>query len=109
MRFNREIASGNDDVWIYEFTNEDGKRGYAIWCPTSNNTKVEGYQLYVGANNAELITNNFEDHREYKDIYGNPTDVEKYYQTSGDHTNLIAENGYVTIDVSENPVYVIID
>jgi hypothetical protein len=109
MRFNREIDSGNDDVWVYEFTNESGKRGYALWCPTSNGTKVNDYKLFIDADDATLITNNFEDHREYKDQYGNPTDVEKYYQTTGDHSNLVAENGFVSINVTENPVYVIVD
>jgi len=109
MRFNRELSSGNDDVWIYEFTGDNGERGYAVWCPTSNDTRVENYQLYIGADGATLITNNFEDHRAYKDQYGNPTDVDKYYQTSGDHTRLEVNNGFVSIDVSENPVYVIVD
>ena len=109
MRFTREVASGNEDVWIYEFTGDNGERGYAVWCPTSNDTRVNDYKLYIGADGATLITNNFEDHREYKDQYGNPTDVEKYYQTTGDHSNLVAENGFVSINVTENPVYVIVD
>ena len=109
MRFNREIASGNEDVWIYEFTGDNGERGYAVWCPTSNDTRVNDYKLYIGADGATLITNNFEDHREYKDIYGNPTDVDKYYQTTGDQTNLVADGGFVSINVTENPVYVIVD
>ena len=109
MRFNREISSGNPDVWIYEYTGDNGERGYAVWCPTSNDTRVENFQLYIDAENATLITNNFEDHREYKDQYGNPTDVEKYYQKTGDHSELTAKNGFVSINVSENPVYVIIN
>ena len=109
MRFNREIDSGNDDVWVYEFTNEAGKRGYALWCPTSNGTKVNDYKLFIDADDATLITNNFEDHRDYKDEQGRPTDVEKYYQNEGDWTNLVADNGYVSVNVSENPIYVIID
>ncbi len=109
MRFNREVSSGNPDVWIYEFTGDNGERGYAVWCPTSNDTRVEDFQLYIDADNATLITNNFEDHREYKDEYGNPTNVELYYQTTGDKSDLTAKNGFVSIDVSENPVYVIIN
>jgi hypothetical protein len=109
MRFNREIESGNDDVWVYEFTNEDGKRGYALWCPTSNGTKVKDYKLFIDADNATLITNNFEDHRAYKDEQGRATDVEKYYQNEGDWSNLVADNGYVSVNVSENLIYVIID
>ena len=109
MRFNREISSGNPDVWIYEFTGDNGERGYAVWCPTSNDTRVNDFQLYIDAENATLITNNFEDHRAYKDQYGNPTDVDLYYQTTGDKTNLVSDNGFVSIDVSENPVYVIIN
>ncbi|MBQ3589740.1 MAG: hypothetical protein II980_04730, partial [Clostridia bacterium] len=109
MRFNREISSGNPDVWIYEFTGDNGERGYALWCPTSNDTRVNNFQLYIDAENATLITNNFEDHRAYKDQYGNPTDVDLYYQTTGDRSELTANNGFVSVNVTENPIYVIIN
>jgi hypothetical protein len=54
MTFVKEIDSGNKDVWIYEFADDNGKVGYAVWCPTSNGTKVEDYKLYVGNTNIRV-------------------------------------------------------
>lgn len=109
MAFQRELSSGNEDVWIYEFADENGNYGYAIWCPTSNGTKVDGYKLYVGDTDKKvtLISNRFEDHRAVTTEYGQVLEPHTY-TISGDDTNLVAENGYVSVDVSENPVYVII-
>ena len=109
MSFQRELYSGNDDVWIYEFADKDGNYGYALWCPTSDGTKVDGYKLYVGDTDKKvtLISNRFEDHRAVTTEYGQVLEPHTY-TISGDDTNLIAEGGYVSVDVSENPVYVII-
>ena len=109
MAFQRELSSGNENVWIYEFADENGNYGYAIWCPTSNGTKVDGYKLYVGDTDKKvtLISNRFEDHRAVTTEYGQVLEPHTY-TISGDDTNLVAENGYVSVDVSENPVYVII-
>ena len=109
MRFQRELSSGNDDVWIYEFADDNGNYGYALWCPTSDGTKVDGYKLYVGDTTKKIteISNRFEDHRAVRTEYGQVLE-EHTYTISGDDVNLVAENGYVSVDVSENPIYVII-
>lgn len=91
MRFVKEIASGNDDVWVYEFADGKGKVGYAVWCPTSNGTVVENYQLVINGSEATLIE----------------TDS-KNADIDGVHTNLEITNNTVSITVSENPVYVIV-
>ena len=109
MRFQRELSSGNEDVWIYEFADDNGNYGYALWCPTSDGTKVDGYKLYVGDTTKKIteISNRFEDHRAVRTEYGQVLE-EHTYTISGDDVNLVAENGYVSVDVSENPIYVII-
>lgn len=110
MSFRRELVSGNDNVWIYEYADKEGNYGYALWCPTSNGTKVDGYQLYVGNHgnkDVTLISNNFEDHRAVTTEYGQVLEGHTY-TINGDDTRLVASNGYVSVDVSENPVYVII-
>ncbi len=90
MTFIQEIDSGRGDVWIYQFADEEGNVGYAVWCPTSDGTKVADYELYIGADSAVLTEAVNED----KD---------------GVQTNLTATNGTVKINVSENPVYVVVN
>ena len=108
MSFQRELVSGNDDVWIYEYADEEGNYGYALWCPTSNGTKVDDYKLYVGDNEkATLISNRFEDHRAETTQYGQVI-TPHTYTAKGDKTTLVSEDGYVSVNVSENPVYVIV-
>ena len=109
MSFQRELVSGNDDVWIFEYADEAGNYGYALWCPTSNGTKVSDYKLYVGDTDKKvtLISNNFEDHRAVTTQYGQVLEPHTY-TINGDDTTLVPSNGYVSVDVSENPVYVII-
>ena len=46
MSFLSEVNSGNANVRIYKFKNATGSNGgYVIWCPTSNNTTENNYQL----------------------------------------------------------------
>ncbi len=92
MRFVKEVDSGNKDVWIYEFSNGEGKVGYAVWCPTSNGTVVEDYVLTINGNKATLI----ECDSKNKDI-------------DGVSTNLEITNNTVKVTVGENPVYVIVE
>ena len=92
MTFTKEIDSGNDDVWVYEFSNGQGKVGYAVWCPTSNGTVVENYELVIDGGKATLIETDYKN----KDI-------------DGVATNLQITNNKVSITVSENPVYVIVE
>jgi hypothetical protein len=92
MTFTKEIDSGNDDVWVYEFSNGQGKVGYAVWCPTSNSTVVENYELVIDGSKATLIETDY-----------------KNADIDGVATNLQITNNKVTITVSENPVYVIVE
>ncbi|MBQ9744627.1 MAG: hypothetical protein IJW19_05825 [Clostridia bacterium] len=87
--FVQEIDSGRPDVWIYQYADADGNYGYAVWCPTSDGTKVENFKLYINADKATLVEN-------------------KYGEINGVKTELTATEKVVTINVSENPVYVMV-
>jgi hypothetical protein len=46
MVFLDEYPSGNENVWIYRYKNaKTGKGAYVLWCPTSDGTTVENYEL----------------------------------------------------------------
>ncbi len=90
MTFVREIETGNPDVWVYQFANDEGEVGYALWCPTSNGTVVENFKLKIEGTSAVLTVTDSKN----KDIDG----VSK---------NLQVKDGYVSVTVSENPVYVV--
>ena len=92
MTFVKEIDSGNKDVWIYEFADDNGKVGYAVWCPTSNGTVVEDFVLNIDGDKATLVE----------------TDS-KNADIDGVSTNLQITNNTVTITVSESPVYVVVE
>ena len=87
--FVREIDSGRTDVWVYQFADKNGNYAYAVWCPTSDNTKVEGFKLYIDADKAVLVEN-------------------ENGKVNGVQTELTASEKVVTINVSENPVYVMV-
>lgn len=89
--FDSQIEAYDENVMIYRYVTEDGREAYAVWCKTSDGTRHDGYQLRINGDTAELIE------AVYGDIDGERTDL-----TSD-------ELSYVTIDVSENPVYVIVD
>jgi len=92
-RFVRELATGRDDVWVYQYESDEGEVAYAAWCPTSNDTTVNSYKLYVGdVESATLV----EADSKNKDI-------------DGVHTALEVVDGFVTIRVTENPCYVVVD
>ena len=89
--FNREISTYNENVIIYEYKTADGRTAYAAWCKTSDGTVVEDYQLRIGADGATLV----------EAVYG---DID------GVQTQLTSDDlGYVTINISENPVYIVVD
>ena len=92
MTFVKEIDSGNKDVWIYEFADNNGKVGYAVWCPTSNGTVVEDFVLNIDGNKATLV-----------ECDAKNADID------GVSTNLQITNNTVTITVGESPVYVIVE
>lgn len=89
MTFVKEIDTGNPDVWVYEFADGNGKVGYAAWCPTSDGTVVENFQLRVNGTSATHTT-----------AHNNDID--------GVTKNLQINDGYVTITVTENPSYVVV-
>ncbi|MBO5262481.1 MAG: hypothetical protein J6B45_05485 [Clostridia bacterium] len=103
--FRRELASGNDDVWVYQYSNADHDEAYAVWCPTSNMTKVNGYRLFVGTD-YESVT--LVETQVAVDAAGNT--VEEGSSATGKKTELTVDaSGYVSINVSENPVYVVVN
>ena len=89
MTFVKEIDSGNPDVWVYEFADGKGQVGYAVWCPTSDGTVVENFQLRVNGKTATHTT-----------AHNNDID--------GVTKNLQINDGFVTITVTENPSYVVV-
>ena len=89
--FDSKIEAYDENVNIYKYKTDDGKTAFAVWCKTSNGTKAENYQLSVGADSATLIE------AEYGDIDGVSTSLKA------------DEYGYVSVNVSENPIYIIVD
>ena len=103
--FRRELDSGNGDIWVYQFSSDAKDEAYAVWCPTSNMTSFEGYKLYVGKDcNSVTLT-------ETDVVYDAAGNVIKSQSSNtGKQTTLtVDEDGYVSINVSENPVYVVVD
>ncbi|MBQ7907192.1 MAG: hypothetical protein IJ309_04370 [Clostridia bacterium] len=99
MRFERELATGRDDVWVYQYGNEAGDCGYAFWCPTSNDTVVENFKIYVGdVEKATLVE------AVYKDIL--PSQCEEKGRT---FTELEVVDGYVTVTATEVPRYIVVE
>lgn len=88
MYFVEEIDSGNEDVWIYKFEDGNGKACYAVWCPTMDNVKVDGYVLDIGEVTSATLTEMVDE------------------DTDGVQTELAVTNGTVTVNVSEKPVFV---
>ena len=89
--FQEKIEAYDENVMIYKYETENGDTAYAVWCKTSDGTKSENYQLRIDGNTATLI----------EAVYG---DID------GVSSSLTADElGYVSVDVSENPVYVIVD
>ena len=89
--FNREIEAYDENVMIYEYVSASGKTAYAAWCKTSDGTKSLNYQLKIDGNSATLT----------EAVYGD---------TDGVQTRLVSDSlGYVSIDISENPVYVVVE
>ena len=87
-RFTRELSTGNPNVWAYEFTDDKGNTTYALWCPTSDGTRVDNFKINVGANGATLT--------ELKD-----------QEIEGVKTELTVDgDGAVTVNVSETPIFI---
>ena len=89
--FDSKVEAYDDSVYIYKYKTAEGKTAYAVWCGTSDGTRIDNYQLGIGADSATLIE------VEYGDI-------------DGVSTRLVAdEYGYVSVKVSEKPIYIIVD
>ena len=89
--FDSQIEAYDENVLVYKYVNEFGKTAYAVWCKTSDGTKVPNYQLAIDGNSATLV----------EAVYGDIDGVE---------SNLTPdEYGYVSVNVSENPIYIVVD
>ncbi|MBO5287210.1 MAG: hypothetical protein J6B34_03715 [Clostridia bacterium] len=86
--FAGEVESNNANVKVFKYLTDDGKAKYAIWCITSNSTKVPGYKLKLKAGEYTLVE----------------LANEKY---NGKRTDLEYKDGYVVVDVSESPIFVV--
>ena len=91
MCFVEIVDSGNEDVWVYKFENGQGKTCYALWCPTADNVRVDGFQLNVGEATSVTLT---------EMAYG---------QKSGVDTALTPASGVVSVNVSECPILVTVE
>ncbi len=87
MHFAEIIDSGNENVWIYRFENGEGKSCYALWCPTMDDIKVDGFKLNIDGTKATL------------------TEFENG-DTDGVSTPLTVKDGRVTVNVSEKPILI---
>ena len=89
--FNEKIEAYDENVMIYEYKTASGKTAYALWCKTSDGTVSNNYQLKIDGTKATLVEN------EYGNIEGAQTSL------------TIDSLGYVSVNVSENPVYILVD
>ncbi|MGV8137488.1 MAG: hypothetical protein AB2L20_19920 [Mangrovibacterium sp.] len=93
MVFLDEYQSGNENVWIYRYKNPGtGKGAYVLWCPTSDGTTVGNYELKLTGNAASAMKVSLADKQE-----------------SGVRDRLEVTDHSVKIDVSERPVFVLVD
>ena len=86
--FDSVLDSGNENVMLFKYVTNEGKAKYAVWCKTSDGTKVPDYKLNVGEGEFKLVQF-----------------VNEAY--AGKQSNLEVENGVVTVNVSENPIFVV--
>lgn len=94
MVFDGECTSAATDVRIYRYKDRTtGKLAYALWCPTSDGTRHDRYRLrldYSSAKDALLISL-----ADQKD--------------TGEKQTLSVVAGEVEVDVSERPVFLVVD
>lgn len=88
-----EVKSGNPNILIYKFKNvSNGNGAYAVWAKTSSNYTAYGYQL---------------------SLTGTPTSAKlvemKPNDADGVQSNLTLSGNKVRINVSERPVFVLVD
>lgn len=93
MRFQQEVVSTHEKVWIYAFKNsENGSGAYVVWCPTSDGTTVQNYQLQLTENTGSATLISLRDKE--KNGVSKPLDI---------------MGGKIEIDVSERPVIILVD
>lgn len=93
MLFHDEFDSGNDDVWIYRYRHpETGKGAYVLWCPTADGTVINNYKLRLNNSTQTASLISLLDKME-----------------TGSKEELTIENRFVTVNVSERPVIVLVD
>lgn len=93
MKYAGEVDSGNPNVKIYKFKDSiSGEGAYAVWASTSNQTTVSQYALT---------------------LEGSPTAANLVEMVNGDtdgvSSALTITGGQVEVDVSERPVFVLVD
>ncbi len=91
MHFDIEIESGNQNVMIYKFRqNETNLGAYVVWCSTSNQVYVDNFEFTIEPDITEAkmvtLTN------------GN---------IFGEETTLEINDEKITVDVSEKPVIIL--
>jgi hypothetical protein len=88
-----EQESGNPLVMVYLFENpQTGQMVYVLWSPTSDGTIVPGHSLTLDGKPASIMLVSLSD-----------TSI------TGTETSLSIKDGTVNIDVSESPVFVIVN
>lgn len=92
MYFVKTVDSGNEDVWVYQYENGQGKTCYALWCPTSDNVRVDGYQLNIGEGATSVTLTEM-----------------AYGEKSGVSSTLTPNNGVVSVNVSECPIIITVE
>jgi hypothetical protein len=89
-RFESEVPSGEAQVRIYQFRSDGTppRRVYAVWCPTSRQAEVRDYSLEVSGATAATLT------------------TLEPQSTTGQTKPLTVAEGWITLDVTERPVFV---
>ncbi len=89
MRFGAEVPTGRPDVRVYRF---DGpkSRAYAVWCPTSEDHRVEGFRLRLPTGSARQI------------VLGQGA-------SQGVPRSLATQKGEAELAVSETPTLVVVN
>ena len=82
------METENVNVKIFKYRTDEGKSKYALWCPTADSTKVPNYKLFIPKGEYTLVEL-----------------VNESYL--GKRTDLEYKDGYVVVNISENPVFII--
>ena len=83
-----EVIEENNNIYIYKYVNDNNDECYVLWSPTENGKVISNYKLNVG-NRISAIKTELKDKKEL-----------------GETNNIDIENGYITTDVSESPIFI---